>query len=273
MVCYGYIFPGMGIRRFSKTIFSSFVSVLPAHIRQGRFNFGARFFLAWFALALLLTAFLYRLGLAPRGVTELGDQILALVTGQREHPASPGAVTQTPRIIIPTIAVTAPVVFPERADLAALNNALLKGVVHYPGSALPGAPGTVFLFGHSTGLKVVHNRNFEVFNRLSALKSGDVVRLQYGEREYWYRVGSVELKRTDAAVVDLSPRNERLLVLSTCNVFGGVDDRFIVTAEFMGSHPLQGKAAGTSSESPLPGHRGLARELSSSGGLASVSMY
>ncbi|MDP3727203.1 MAG: sortase [bacterium] len=210
-----------------------------ASARQWRFAFTARFFATWLILAVLLLVLLYSAGLVPRGVAELGDQIASLVTGRRERPPNPGAVIPTPRIIIPTIAVTAPVIFPESADLAALNAALLQGVVHYPGSALPGDPGTVFLFGHSTGLAVVHNKNFEVFNRLSELRGGDIVRLAYGEREYWYRVRSIELKRTDAAVIDLAPSGVPRLVLTTCNVFGGVDDRFIVTADFMESHPLE----------------------------------
>ncbi len=225
---------------------------LLSRLRQWPFGFGRQFFLAWLSLAAIFLVFFYAVGFVPRGVSELGDKIVAILSGgdatsapDRSGALSGPAMGNT-RIIIPGIGLDGSVVFPKNADLDVLNAALLEGAVHYPGSALPSEAGTVFLFGHSTGLPVVHNKNFAIFNRLSNLKNGGTIRLRYGSREYWYRVRSVELKRTDAAVVDLGASDERLLVLSTCNVFGGLDDRFIVTAEFTGSYPLQGSAAGTS---------------------------
>ncbi len=220
---------------------------------QWRVVFTRPFFLVWLSLSALLLTASYPLGLVPRGVSEFGDKVVAVLSGKDAASDLPRAGTLSSpalgntRIIIPGIGLNGAVVFPKSAGLDVLNAALLEGAVHYPGSAFPGEEGTVFLFGHSTGLKVVHNKNFEIFNRLSDLEKGDMIRLRYDSREYWYRVRSVELKRTDAAVVDLAPKGERLLVLSTCDVFGGVDDRFIVTAEFTGSYPLQGGAAGHSS--------------------------
>ncbi len=254
-VCYVMIFPSdITMRRFfpypgAVPRFSTPLS----HTRQWRFAFGRLFFLVWFSLTALLAALLYMSGFVPRGVAELGDRVVAIFIGEYAVPARPraglaaGWTLGKIRIIIPGIGLDGPVVFPKSADLDVLNAALLEGAVHYPGSVFPGEEGTVFLFGHSTGLAVVHNKNFEIFNRLSDLGKGDVIRLRDDRREYWYRVRAVELKRTDAAVVELAPRGERLLVLSTCNVFGGVDDRFIVTAEFTGSYPLQGRPVGGSS--------------------------
>jgi len=131
-----------------------------------------------------------------------------------------------------------------------LNDHLTRGVVHYPGSALPGEFGNVFLFGHSTGLRVVHNKAYAVFNGLKELTPGQVVRIRYGGREYWYRVTSVAMKAADEAWVDLRrDTKQRKLTLSTCNVFGAKTDRFVVEAEFMKSYPLRSyaSASGTSS--------------------------
>lgn len=248
------LYPGADTR-FSTSFPRPHTKIFGVGARPGQWRLVVtrHFFMAWLALSTLLVVFLYAVGLVPRGVSELGDKVVAFLTGESAVPdaslsLSPaGAAFSNARIIIPGIGLSGPVVFPKSATLDVLNAALLDGAVHYPGSALPGEEGTVFLFGHSTGLTVVHNKNFEIFNHLSGLENGDTIRLRYGSREYWYRVRSVELKRTDAAVVELAPQGERLLVLLTCNVFGGVDDRFIVTAEFTGSYPLQGGVGGTAS--------------------------
>ncbi|MBI4132269.1 MAG: sortase [Candidatus Sungbacteria bacterium] len=228
----------------SFALFTRFHSrIIGGGVRPGQrlFVFSRQFLAAWFAFTVVFLAVAYGVGVAPAAVSELGDRIVTLLSGGDvpDEPIRPAAVGGAgPRIIVPTIGIAAPIVFPESASLDALNMALLRGVAHYPGSALPGDSGTVFLFGHSTGLAVVNNKNFEVFNRVSELAAGDTIRLHYGGREYWYRVQSIELKRTDAAVIDLTRSSARRLVLTTCNVFGGLDDRFIVTAEFVGSYPL-----------------------------------
>lgn len=217
---------------------------LPLARSGRRFTFSAHFFLIWLIFAFLLSALLYAAGWVPEGVSELGNRAVALFRSRTDAPvysgtAPSGAIDRNPRILIPDIGVAAPIVFPGSTGLNVLNEALLEGVVHYPGSSLPGEEGTVFLFGHSTGLRVVQNKNFEVFNRLSELDAGDIIRLRYGGREHWYRVRSVKIEKADAAIVDLRSSGERLLVLSTCRIFGEIDERFIVTAEFVRSYPLE----------------------------------
>ena len=227
-----------------------------------------RFFVVWMLMTVIFLFLLYVVGLAPEGITQFGDTLLSPFNGSAPvaanatpNPspvASSGqappvviavAQARTPKIIIPTIGVEKDIILPTSANIDVLNNDLLKGVVHYPGSALPDQGGNVFLFGHSTGLKVVHNKNFEAFNRIHELASGDIIRVQFGPREYWYRVTSVMVKRAEDALVDLRPDQSRKLTLSTCKIFGAKDDRFVVEADFMKSYPLQSadSAAGTSS--------------------------
>lgn len=233
-------------RRFHILPARSAASLPPARIGPRRFDFyfALRFSALWFALAVLLATLAYLAGWVPAGVAEFGDEIAARIGGGPAAGTAPGAgVSKPAEVLIPGIGVGAPIVFPRSAELGVLNSALTQGVVHYPGSALPGEAGTVFLFGHSTGLAVVHNRNFAVFNRLRELGPGSMVRLRYGEREYWYKVRSVDIKRADAAVVDLQNTGPGMLVLSTCRIFGALDERFVVTAEFVESYPLRGDAA------------------------------
>lgn len=211
-----------------------------------------RFFRLWLLIAIFVLVALYRAGMAPVTVREAGDWLVAPLTRTHETSSKNARLTTAalkPRIIIPDAGINSPVVFPKSTDLEVLNSELAKGAVHYPGSALPGEDGNVFLFGHSSRLAVTKNKAFSAFNRLSELERGDVIRIRNGEREHWYRVVSVEMKKDDAAVVELRNSGPRTLVLSTCRVFGEKDDRFIVTAEFVKSYPLlsHASAADTSS--------------------------
>lgn len=218
---------------------------------------------------MILFSALYSAGAVPRGAAEIARAIIAPVRAVGRTAAGAGTAEEAigvlsrpivtaaqlqaarlPRIIIPSIGVNAPIVLPEQLDLDVMNNGLAQGVVHYPGSVLPGEYGNTFFFGHSTGLAVVNNQAYAVFNRLQELKPGNVVRLRYGTREYWYRVTSMKIKKADEAIVDLSPsKTKRLLTLSTCRIFGAKDNRFVLEAEFMKSYPLRSLtlAAGTSS--------------------------
>lgn len=211
--------------------------------------------LLWAALFLMGVMAAYATGRAPRGAIELIQRLVEPLAAieragtpvdKHDTPsaagptAGPTAAGAEPQLIINRIGIEAPIVFPAHDDFELLNAALTTGIVHYPGSSLPGTPGNVFLFGHSTGLPVVHNRAFAVFNRLKDLEPGDTIRIRYGGREHWYRAERVTIRTADAALVDLTPRTgERLLTLSTCRIFGGRDDRYVVEAKFMKSYPVR----------------------------------
>ncbi|MEK7578914.1 MAG: sortase, partial [Patescibacteria group bacterium] len=122
-------------------------------------------------------------------------------------------------------------------DLPVLDAALLKGVVHYPGSGNLNDVRNVFLFGHSTGFRVVQNEAFKVFNNLKELETNDLIRAQSATHEYVYRVITVELANAEEVEVDFRS-NVRMLTLSTCNAFGAKEERYIVRAEFVGEFPL-----------------------------------
>ena len=213
------------------------------------FRITARTLAIWMLLALPLVAFSYAAGFAPPSISEFGDAVMGILTGAEDPRAALSlvrgdlvttAVVEGTRILIPAVGIDAPVLTPVSADADVLNASLLQGAVHYPGSALPGHGGNVFLFGHSTGLAVVHNQAFRTFNRLGEVQPGDTIRIQSGNREYWYRARSRTLIHADAASVDLRTMpGTRLLTLSTCNVFGKKDDRFVVEAEFVKSYTLR----------------------------------
>ena len=141
------------------------------------------------------------------------------------------------RIIIDALDRDVEVLNPESREIADLDAALLDGAVRHPDSADFSETGNMFLFGHSSYLPTVHNRNFQAFNGIQDLVWGDVIRVQSGDMEYVYRVQKVY--KTSASVgTILLDNTESKLTLSTCNSFGSKDDRFIVEADLVDSYPL-----------------------------------
>ena len=76
------------------------------------------------------------------------------------------------RIIIDKIGVNTAVLNPTSNKNSVLDENLLKGAVRYPGSGTLGN-GNVFLFGHSTGIRIVNNQAFKAFNNLKSLNPND----------------------------------------------------------------------------------------------------
>ena len=156
--------------------------------------------------------------------------------------STPAAVLPA-HIVIPTIGVDAPVLNPDTRDVDALDNYLTQGAVRYPGSGSL-TSGNMFIFGHNTSFKVVHNKAYQTFDNLRDLKAGDQIYVYSATttaangssippQKYVYSVQSVTLKYADDAVVTFSP-DVHTLTLTTCDVFGEMEQRYIVTASFVG---------------------------------------
>ncbi len=145
------------------------------------------------------------------------------------------------RVVAGKVGLDVSISNPDTTDVEALDNELLKGAIRYPTSALLGVDGTVLLYGHSSGLPIVHNQNFKAFNGIKNLKSGDTVSVYSAGQEYRYTVEEVvfakALANTAEDVVEL-PTNGRYLKLITCNSFGSKADRYILTAVLEGVYPL-----------------------------------
>ncbi len=193
---------------------------------------------AWFFLFVVLFGISWSLGIVPK--LEDDDAIAAEVTvaTSTSETSEEIYIDGTPaRIIIDAIDVDATIITPPSTELSDLDEALLQGVVHYPGSGSLNDVRNVFLFGHSTGFRVVQNQAFKVFNNLKELTKNDLIRVQSMTHEYVYRVMSVELANAEEVNVDFRS-NVRMLTLSTCNAFGAKEERYIVLAEFVGEFPL-----------------------------------
>lgn len=142
------------------------------------------------------------------------------------------AVDYPTRLVIQKIGIDTKVSNPTSTDNDVLNAQLLKGAVRYPGSGTLGK-GNMFIFGHSTGIKVVNNQAYKAMNNLKNLVAGDEVKILSNTREYTYKVVTMNLVNSDEALVDFN-RKGNMVTLSTCNVFGEKEERYVVEAVFEG---------------------------------------
>ncbi len=165
----------------------------------------------------------------------------AIVKEEKRQTVAIPAAIPTPsqaKIIIRSLGIVSPIVFPTSVELGDLRQALTQGVAHYPLSAFPHEPtGNVFLFGHSSSRPIERNPARTVFTRLSELEPGADVELWYRERAYAYRVNSVKILKPWEAEVYFAT-SDRRLTLSTCWPIGDPTNRFVVEAEFVKSSPL-----------------------------------
>ncbi len=145
-------------------------------------------------------------------------------------------------IKIPKVGVDTYVYNPATTSVKVLDDLLLKGAVRYPGSALLGGEGNIFVFGHSTGYKIVQNKAYKAFNYIKNLKIGDDIEVYSEKYKYVYKVISVELETADKTLINFNTKG-KLITLSTCNSFGVKSDRYVVQGEFFSKEliPVQVK--------------------------------
>ena len=140
-------------------------------------------------------------------------------------------------LTIATLNRTVKVLNPASNSVAALDAALLEGVIRHPDSATFGEEGNMFIMGHSSYLPTVHNRNFQALNGIQNLKWGDTITLQSKNLAYTYKIEKTYKAKASGFTVPVAGKG-KTLTLATCNSFGSTDDRFIVEAELVSVRKL-----------------------------------
>lgn len=192
----------------------------------------AYFFISLFIILTMTFSTLYLFGLVPESLKyTVGREPVLESKGNRvgELPLS---------IKIPSIGVNAQIYNPATTSPTVLDDYLLKGAVRYPGSGLLSGDGNIFIFGHSTGFKIVNNQAFKTFSGLKNLKQGDLVYVYSEGYEYTYKVFSVKIITADKALVEFNTNN-KLLTLSTCDTFGAKSDRVVAQSEFVSKKSIR----------------------------------
>lgn len=208
------------------------------HFTKNILVFGGVFLIALFASFGLL----YLLGFVPTQfeeqtrdntvasqITDGAFQGLGLISSSSLSSSNVAPKGELPvRIVASSIGLDSLVEIPSSTNFTVLDNELAKGPVYYPGSGQAGT-GNMFIFGHSTGFKVVINKAYQVFNHLKDLKEGDEIKVYSAQKVYVYKVQSIKLVDGKETLVDFS-HNSNILTLSTCDSFGKQTDRYVATA-------------------------------------------
>ena len=126
--------------------------------------------------------------------------------------------------------ITVPLIWTK--DVKDFDNDLKRGVVHYPGTALPGEVGTSYISGHSSGYVWDKSAYKQIFSKLGSVADGTsftiTVTLKNGKTvKYNYVVDH----RGEYAANDQSQfisTADSIVALSTCWPVGTVDHRLVL---------------------------------------------
>ncbi len=136
------------------------------------------------------------------------------------------------KLSIPKLNLQVPLIWSK--DVSSFDADLTKGVIHYPGTALPGENGIMYVSGHSSDYIWKRNPFHRVFAKLNYLTPGDDVFVDvYGKDgkiyNFRYQVQSTKTYKADDQIQFIDTSGSKLN-LSTCWPIGTQKDRLVVTA-------------------------------------------
>ncbi|MDD5606165.1 MAG: sortase [Patescibacteria group bacterium] len=146
-----------------------------------------------------------------------------------------GELEEPNRIRVASLDIEAPLIYIDEVGEGPFQEALAQGVVHYPGTALPGQTGNAFYFGHSSDFAYKPGEYKTVFALLPQVAVGDVVEVSDARgRVYSYEIyNTMVVSPTQIEVLGQGDGNERLLTLQTSYPVGTAFKRFIVQAKLI----------------------------------------
>jgi len=133
-------------------------------------------------------------------------------------------------IEIPKIEISAPIVFVKSEKEIEIG--LDRGVVLFPGSALPGQKGQTIIEGHSAPPGWPKIKYDWVFSRLNELEKGDEVILNFNHKKLnYYVTQKIFLNRGEEIAPKDLTNSENMLILISCWPPGKDIKRIAVMAE------------------------------------------
>lgn len=138
------------------------------------------------------------------------------------------------RLWIHSLGIEAPLVYVSGTTHQVFQRGLESGVVHFPGTALPGEYGNAYFFGHSSDLPWKDGAYKTVFALLPKVKMGEEIWLSDSRGDLFiYSVsGTLVVEPKDVSVLDQGDRKSKTLSLQTSYPLGTALRRFIVQAKY-----------------------------------------
>lgn len=203
----------------------------------------------WWILVFLATlAALYLFGLVPSKLDEFfvrSNKLEAaseteILSGDSANTGQNNILIEKEKplwLSISSVSIDSPIVTAESTDLKVLDEALKRGVVHYPKSAMLGEEGNVLLFGHSSRLNNIRNVAYKALTGIEGVEIGDIITVRSEDYIYKYKVKGVKLVYSGDELISLKT-DGKILTISTCNTLGAKEERIIVTADFIDKNKI-----------------------------------
>lgn len=137
------------------------------------------------------------------------------------------------RLEVPSLGINVPIIFSN--DPKDFDRDLQVGVVHYPGTALPGQIGTTYISGHSSNFawaKGSYNRVFSKLGNLADNTSFKITVVQENGKDarlHYVVIGRKEFQATDPE--QFKNGGKSTVALSTCWPVGSTAKRLVVFGE------------------------------------------
>jgi LPXTG-site transpeptidase (sortase) family protein len=168
-------------------------------------------------------------------------------------PTASNNVGPEPLVIIPKINVEIPVVYDVNSiEPSAMSEGLMRGVLHYPLSPVPGQNGNVVVVGHSSNNIFNKGQYKFAFVLLSRLEEGDTFMLNYNTKRYIYRVYTKKIVSPNDVSVLGSADRPATATLITCDPPGTAMNRLVVIGEQISPTTETNIAANTTSATEQP---------------------
>lgn len=134
---------------------------------------------------------------------------------------------------ITALDIKAPVQYVDQADENVYQQALQKGVVHFPGTAMPGDFGNAYFFGHSSDYLWSPGDYKTVFAVLPRIQIGTEIKISGPDGAVYTYVAkqTFVVAPNDTSVLDQRNYQQKILTLQTSYPVGTALKRYIVVAE------------------------------------------